>query len=318
MFIMRSVIVSFILLRGWMLMRSMVRPVLVAILVLTSMATSLQAQMLPLNLSLDSWFGVEYLFGRQDLHQRVVTVNPFQELRTRWDPRLAVLNGTIEATPVPFASARLGGAVSVASSTPEVSRNSADIDFSTGSSLSAFKGQLKSGYNSWEAAGLYHLWNGGGYRFSFAGGFRREAWLYRGDFDGLLQSENFALREEIVSNIPFIGLQTSMHFPWWKARFEVLGSWFVTKTFNQTVQRTSGFQEITGRNDEGGVLMFTMDGSCHITPTFLIGLQAQYSYQEFRGRSTVTSSTTSPYITGYRFFMNENLAAIGLNLTVVF
>jgi hypothetical protein len=293
-----------------MVMRFFAHTILALMLILIASVTSPQAQMLPLNMALDSSFGIEYLFGRQDLRHTYSPVGPFQDVRTRWDPRLAVLAGTVEVTPAPFASGRIGGAVSVAGNNVEVIRD-------TGALPDLFRWKLHSDFNSWEAAGLYHLWNGGGYRFSVTGGYRRETWLYKGDPRSPHTTEA-SLRDEFTANIPFVGLQTSMHFPWWKARFEVLGSWFVTKTFHQTVNQRHAVEVHDGEGDQGGVLLFQMEGTCHVTPNILLGLHGRYSYQEFKGRSTFTSTFPGAPLSGYGFYLIENLGAAGVNVTVVF
>jgi hypothetical protein len=294
-----------------MLMRFFTRTLLGSLLMLIFLVSSVQAQMLPLNLSLDSSFGIEYLLGRQDLrHVSPQNVATFKEFNNQWDPQMAVLSGVVEVTPFPFASGRLGGSVSVASSVREVARDRGVLpDF--------FLWNLRSAYNAWEAAGLYHLWNQDGYRFSAVGGYRRETWLYKGDSDTPL-SPNATLREEFVANIPFIGLQTAMHFPWWKARFEVLGSWFVKKTFHQSVNQNNAIEVRDGRGDQGGIMIFQMEGTGHVTPNILFGLQGRYSYQNFIGPSLVTSTYSGAPASGYKAYYNESIGSFGVNLTLVF
>ena len=60
---------------------------------------------------------------------------------------------------------------------------------------------IKPTFWSWEAAGLYHLSNEGGYRFSLVAGYRQELWRYL-TTNG--QDENSYLRDEFVSQSPFL------------------------------------------------------------------------------------------------------------------
>jgi hypothetical protein len=291
-------------------MRAVVRTVLGLLLMLAVMSTSAHSQMLPLNLAIDSSFGVEYLLGRQDLRHVDPFSSGFGEFNNQWDPQMAVLSGLVEVTPLPYVSGRLAGSISVASSPQEVNRD-------RGALPDMVRWNLRSGYNAWEAAGLYNLWNGGGYRFSALGGYRRETWLYKGD-PGPAATAGSSLREEFVANIPFIGLQTSMHFPWWKARFEVLGSWFVTKTFHQSVNHVSALEVRDGQNDDGGIMIFLMEGTTHITPNILVGISGKYSYQNFNGRSLVTSTSAGAAASGYKFYYDESVGTFGVSLSLVF
>ena len=84
-------------------------------------------------------------------------------------------------------------------------------------------------FSGWEAAGLFHLWNDGGYRFSFTAGYREEFWGAQGEGVGLFTGVSSSVREDFSSRGPFLGLQTAVFFPWWKARFEVIGSPWITK-----------------------------------------------------------------------------------------
>lgn len=295
-----------------MLMRSLIRMVLGTLPALILALGSAQAQMLPLNLALDSSFGVEYLAGRQDLRH----VSPydksgnFKEFNNQWDPQLAVLSGLVELTPFPYVSGRLAGSLSVTSNIQEVVRDRGVLP-------DLFRWTLKTGYNAWEAAGLYHLWNQGGYRFSALGGYRRETWLYTGDSDSS-PTAGASLREEFVSDIPFIGLQTAMHFPWWKARFEVLGSWFVRKTFHQSINQNNEIEVRDGRGDQGGIMIFQLEGTSHLTPNILVGLEGRYSYQNFVGPSLVSSTRSGASETAYKALFIESVGSIGLSLSLVF
>ncbi|MBI4961965.1 MAG: hypothetical protein HY913_01680 [Desulfomonile tiedjei] len=278
------------------------------VLVLTCLATPLQAQVLPWNIGLDSWFGIDFLAARQDaLYQHRLIA---REHSAEWNPRVPALSGMIEVSPFPFASARLAGSVSVGTSNVEVIR-------ATAAAPGPFRWDLKTDFREWEAAGLWHLWNGGGYRFSVTGGYRRELWLYRGDPRGT-QPAGSSLREEFRSDIPFVGLQTAMFFPFWRARFEIQGSWFMTKKVEQTVSRIDAIETVESTGDKGGIIALRMEGETNITPNVTAGLHVRYSHQEFTGSSILTSTVSGSEVAPYRFDFNENVFSFGVHAGVVF
>jgi hypothetical protein len=280
------------------------------VLIVVSMSLPARGQVLPWNIGVDSAFGLEYLFGRQDLRYNDPPLSPFRFFRAEWDPRVPVFTGMVELTPFPFASGRVAGALSVG-------KNSVPVYRATAVAPGPFKWNLRGDYTSWEAAGLCHLWNAGGYRFSITAGYRRELWVYDGEPAGL-QSPDSGLRNEFLSNIPFLGLQTAMHFPWWKARFEVQGSWFMQKKFSNRVRQDAAVEVYEGKGNTGGVIQLQMEGTAHLTPNVLFGLQARYSYTEFYGDAMVSTSFLGAESSGYEFYLGENFCAFGLNLTLLF
>jgi len=292
-----------------MLMRGRLKTALL-VLTLFVLTSPLQAQVLPWNIGVDSWFGIDFLAARQDILHRPAVVGPFHEFSAEWNPRVPALSGMVEVSPFPFASARLAGSISVGTGKGPVVRATSVI---TG----PFKWEQRTDFSSWEAAGLYHLWNGGGYRFSVTGGYRREVWLYRGDPIGL-QSPDSSLREEFRSDIPFIVLHTSMNFPFWKARFEILGSWFMTKKIQQSISQNQATEKVEGVGDKGGIILLQLEGATQIRPNVTLGLHARYSYQEFVGRSEVTTSATGALLGTHNFDYDENVLAFGANVGVVF
>jgi hypothetical protein len=290
-------------------MRSQLRMVLL-VLTLTAVASPLHAQVLPWNISVDSWFGVDFLVARQDILSRPAIGGTSREYSSEWNPRAPALSGMVEVSPFPFASARLAGSICVGSNNVPVVRD-------TGVIPGHFEWDMRTDFSAWEAAGLFHVWNSGGYRFSVTAGYRREVWLYQGDPAGR-QSADSSLREEFRSDIPFVGLQTAMNFPLWKARFEVLGSWFMTKTIEQKISLDNAAETANGKGDTGGVILFQMDGATHVRPNVTLGLYARYSYQEFIGRALLTSTISGAAERPYKFWYNENVAAFGVYAGVVF
>ena len=292
-----------------MLMRGRLKTALL-VLTLFVLASPLQAKMLPWNIGVDSWFGVDFLAARQDILYRPTLIGQFREYSAEWNPRVPALSGTVEVSPFPFASARLAGSISVATGNVPVVRGTSVLP-------GPFRWDQRTNFSSWEAAGLYHLWNGGGYRFSVTGGYRREVWIYRGDPVGS-QSPDSSLREEFRSDIPFIGLQTAMNLPFWKARFEVLGSWFMNKIIEQTISQNQATETVNGTGDKGGIIAFQMEGSALIRPNVTLGLHARYGYQEFIGKALVTTSVGGAATGSYKLDYNENVFAFGVNVGVEF
>jgi hypothetical protein len=116
---------------------------------------------------------------------------------------------------------------------------------------------VKPDFSSWEAAGLYHLWSGGGYRFSFTAGYRQQTWDYQGSPSSGAQDS--PLHDSFSSRIPFIGMQTAMFFPSWKARFEVLPP-FMNMSVSNAIQQ-GVFLSIRGQPLPGGLIELQMVGT---------------------------------------------------------
>jgi hypothetical protein len=109
-----------------------------------------------------------------------------------------------------------------------------------------------------------------------------------------------------------------MNFPFWKARFEVLGSWFMTKTIEQTISQNQATETLNGTGDNGGVIAFRMEGATQIRPNMTVGLHARYSYQEFIGKSLMTTGVAGAAISPFKLYYNENVLAIGVDVGVAF
>jgi hypothetical protein len=287
----------------------------VMVLILFAATSALYAQGLPA-ISIDSSFRLEYLLG--SLQNRYSPPNDVTVDRLKIDPspQVALLSGVVEMTPVPFASGRLAGSVSVWEQSGSLARPR-DHRLESGNTIDW---QAKPDFSQWEAAGLYHLWNTAGYRFSLTAGYRQERWKFNGEPTGFAQG---SLKDEYTSYIPFIGMQTSMLFPWWKARFEILGSPFMNKrvlnSFSGTLNGTPIGFDTDGSAKSGGLIEFQMEGSVGLSPTLFMGLNFSYTYQELYGTSTVKSVVVpdlSPI--EYRLFTTESLFRIGFDVNYVF
>jgi hypothetical protein len=287
-------------------------PVMVSILL--AAAISACAQGLP-SIAIDSSFRVEYLVGGLQSRYSPPADPTIDRLKIDLNPQVAVLSGMVEMSPMPMASGRLLGSISVWERTGSEARprdhrlDRADtIDW-----------QAKPDFTQWEAAGLYHLWNAAGYRFSFTAGYRQEKWTFNGEPTGSAQG---TLSDEYTSHIPFIGMQTSMFFPWWKARFEVLGSPFmskqVTSSTSGTLNGSIGFQT-QGKANSGGMIELQMDGSVGLSPVLFLGINACYTYQELYGTSTVRSQASPELVpVEYRLYTSESMFRIGFDVNVLF
>lgn len=288
-------------------MRTFTSVSLFAILILTASASAIQAQDVPFGM-VDSSFRMEFLFGRQSHKLSDDKSGTFSRFGADFDPRVALLSGTVEVSPFPLISGRFAGGISVFERSGSVNRNN---QFDPNNVVARWSVEPDVGY--WELAGLYHLWNGGGYRFSCTAGYRREVWKYHGESVGSIS--NAQLRDEFASQVPFLGLQTAMFFPNWRARFEVLGSAFMNEKVSSRLQLGSFFTNIQGTINQGGLLEFQMEGNVAVTQYVWCGLHARYTYQELRGEVT---ADTGAIQTSLDLATSDNYLTVGLDLTVVF
>jgi len=320
---------------------------IVAILfILTCTAAPLCAQTFLRNTAVDSSFRIEYLFGRQTLGREFLDSSyghtfyrsffggnwegrdpdPIDRLRIDFGPSLPIFEGTVEVTPFRSVSGRVVGSMSVLETSgwftlvsgPAPARIFWLDDPPPTISSAELANVIKPTFRSWEAAGLYHLSNEGGYRYSIVAGYRQESWTYRVDGN---QDDNSYLRDEFVSQSPFLGLQTAMFFPWWKARFEVLGSPFMTKKISHTARDQGYFQQLDGTWHKGGFIEFQTEGTVNVTPSTWLGLFVRYTYEELRGevKGTRASPFTSVHETiPYDFYTVKSMASFGFNFSYVF
>ena len=158
---------------GEWILRNFTALSLLAVLVLIASVTAVEAQVTPYGI-IDSSFRVEFLFGNQKLRYANAESTSFG--RASFDPRVPLLAGMIEVSPFPSVSGRFAGAISILEKSGSVSRTTGSSDI--------IRWDVEPDVGSWELAGLYHLWNGGGYRYSLTAGYRREEWKYRGESVG--------------------------------------------------------------------------------------------------------------------------------------
>jgi hypothetical protein len=293
--------------------------VVTVLLTLLLSAPALHAQwFMPKRLAIDSAFRMEFLFGSQMLRSTDGDLTPVNALKVVHNPRVPVLAGTVEVSPFQLISGRISGSISVLepdiTSTRGVVNVVEPLTHNVIRPISQFVTQPD--YQSWEAAGMFHLHKGGGYRFSVLAGYRQSTWHYHGE----LGNESGArLRDSFSSNIPFLGMQTAMFFPWWKARFEVLGSPFMNTSSSIALQRNGVFAEQNVETDEGGLIEFRVEGTVSLLTNFWAGVFACYHHQELYGRSTGRSVTQLIAPANLNnFYTRESFTSLGLNLGLVY
>ncbi|MGO9566506.1 MAG: hypothetical protein ACLP5H_03085 [Desulfomonilaceae bacterium] len=286
--------------------------------ILAGLASPVRAEAPAWNIQVDSSFRAEYLFGRQIVRHLDPKVPDVSRFVANYDPQLTVLAGTIEITPLPAISGRLAGSISVLESTSAQVRSVSSVIPSTAPFFPTDKWEwdVKPNFSSWEAAGLYHLWSGGGYRFSFTAGYRQDTWDYRGTpSNGAADSP---LHDSFSAHIPFIGMQTAMFFPSWKARFEMLGSPFMNMSVSNALQRGSFALQFDGNLYKGGMVELQMAGDVNLAANVLIGLYGRYAYQELYGLSSGTGEAAGLGPSPYTVFVGGSFGTVGLDVTVIF
>ena len=292
---------------------------LVMVLVPMFLGSSSLAQGLPLGLVVDSSCQIDFLFGQQTFGRQIrsnpedpsskITGDILDALRLDLTTRLPVVDAMVELGSYRSFSARLRGISSFLESDSWTKVGKGP------DTAKEFEARLKPEMRAWEAAGLYHLSWGGPYRFSIVGGYRQEYWKF------LRQEAGFggeAMDYRHTSRIPFFGLQTSMSFPWWKARMEVIGSPFMTKLVYFYARNPNHFMHIDGTWRDGGLLEVNVDGSMYVSPSVTLGLSLRYCYEELRGEVTGERSYSTHEVWPYDYYTVQNLAYVGFIAGVIF
>ncbi|MGC8660024.1 MAG: hypothetical protein ACP5U1_13220 [Desulfomonilaceae bacterium] len=296
-------------------MKRLVLTIPVIILCVTCTTLPLRAQWLPRNFTADTSLRAEYLLGTQTLasynNNILNTPNPLQLLRTDFKDNLFVLDGVAEVTPsrTPSLSGRARGSVSIFNPTKT-------IILPQGPGGTELSSPITPKFWFWEAAGLYNFYENI-YRYSLVGGYRQDTWSYPSSNQGT--SSYF--QQSFVSQIPFIGLQTLMCCPTWKARFEILGSLFEARKVCFSARDQAATMQLDGNLSEGGFLELQAEGNVNISPVTWAGLYVQYTYESLRGQLTGVSpvATGTSYVpTPYNYYTLRNIWILGLNCNVHF
>jgi|GEM_PF-580260 len=285
----------------------------VVVVAVLGMVSSLHAQSLPFNLGLDSEIRMGYLLGQQTLKGSSQEVaDPKFDYRVDHGPSIIVMGATGEVSPVPFFSGRIGGYISVWEYPTANDRSTEFPDASNAKLPWDVTPDLK----SWEIAGLVHLSRGGGYRFSAVGGYREEFWDYVGVPTGG-QADPAFMRDEFNNHVPFFGLQTALFFPWWKARCEVTGSWFMRQEIFSIVQNRDDYVQYTGTLDSGGQVEVNFEGTATLISNFRLGAYGRYRYQELQGHAIGIENNPGTR-RAFKLFTEQNYGVVGLTVNLVF
>lgn len=290
-------------------MKRVVATYVFVFLVAAVLAGGAQAQWLPWNMAVDSSFRVGYLFGRQDFRFDNPSTSPFGRVRFEFNPTMPIFEGVCEISCYNMVSGRLSGVLGARGARLAVAR---DLD-ATGEIAGAWK--VSPDVKSWEAAGLFHLFKGAGYRFSLVAGYRQEFWRYRGEpLENLASTASY--REEFTSSIPFLAMQTAVSYPWWKASFEIVGSPVMSKRILSELNNGEGVSaSYHGWVDHGGLIEVLIDGTVAVSSRMRVGIYARYTYVELDGEiSSNLSGTSHPQF----MYVGEDFATFGLDLSMIF
>lgn len=285
--------------------RFVVKALLVGV-IFSCWAVTGAAEEMPVNIGIDSSFRVEFLFGRNTILYKDALATGYSYWRMDHGPRAPLLSGVVEVSPFHRLSARVAGSIIVVPGSWLFEYTSQDPETTYWS--------ISPGFQHWEAAGLYHLWMGGGYRFSLVGGFRQEWWKFAGG-PTLYKERLNSFREDLDTRIPFFGLQTAVFYPWWKARFELRGSPFMSKLIYAEIATGPRQVEYRGSAEDGGLIEFDLEATVMVTTNFRAGVHLRYSYQELHGETSRNDGGTERF---QDVFATESFGLIGLNLTLVF
>jgi hypothetical protein len=273
-------------------------------------APCLQAESLPLDIAVDSSLRVEFLFGSQAVRSALkdsATTDFDFLMRLDSTLRLPVLSGTVEVSPLTFISGRLAGSTSILEQEGKFQR------LTTRSAESVFN--AKPSYTSLEAAGLCHLWKSDGYRFSITAGYRADSISLAGVGVPGISGVNLSSRDDSAIYAPFLGLQSAVFFPWWKARCELLGSPLMLKKISGSVIRSDSTVTYYG-SGQGGLLEVQLEGTAYLTRSVFVGVHFRYTSQESNGE--FTRQDNGLLIGRFPMYTDDSLAMVGLDITVIF
>ena len=81
--------------------------------------------------------------------------------------------------------------------------------------------------------------------------------------------------------------------------------------------------QLDGNLTQGGFIELQMDGNINVTPNGLMGVYAQYSYEQLKGELTGTSvdgdgSIVTYVTTSYNFYTLKSIWTLGLSGSILF
>lgn len=256
----------------------------------------------------DTSVGVGYLFGSQTT--RIQGLKPLNGSAPTLqnDPHMGLVSGSFELNPIWLFSGRATGGMSFYEGHTDLSRQSR---FTV---TQVYPWSVKPDYTTWELAGLIHLWQGAGYRFSAVGGYREELWKYVGDPSGE-QTAGSTLREDVKLFVPFVALQTAMYQPWWKARVQVMGSNFMDRQIYSRSTTGTTLALFDGSAKRGGMVEMLFEGTAAFSSFMRMGLFGKYSFTELKGEAT---TNVDGAIDEHDIEATDNVGTVGVNFTVIF
>lgn len=250
--------------------------------------------------------------------------NPNEALDTSFNNTMLLLDAVVEVSPMPAFSARMRGNVSVTSTQNDITLGAGpygpgQTDNTLPPAFPNLTSTIKPQYWSWEAAGQYNMSYEAGYRFGLVGGYRYESQSYLPVDD---HGGSSYISADFISQIPFLGLQTSFISPFWKARFEILGSPFMTKKLSHSARGSGAFMELDGSMTNGGFLEVQAEGSIAIAPNTWLGVFTQGTFEELKGEvwgRSVDGNGAGTYVpSSYNFYAKKGIWLLGLNCSLVF
>ena len=81
--------------------------------------------------------------------------------------------------------------------------------------------------------------------------------------------------------------------------------------------------QLDGSLTQGGFIELQMDGNINVTPNGLMGVYAQYSYEQLKGELTGTSKDGDRFSNGYlttsyNFYTLKSIWTLGLSGSILF
>ena len=283
----------------------------VLLLVLGVTVSSAHGQFLPWNIPVNSSFRVGYLYGSQVVSS---AVDPVHDVQLDISFGFPILSGALEFSPINPLSVRLIGDVSVYGQ-----QNIIYGPWWTAPPVPTAPPGLYSnarpGFVGVEAAALFDVWRPAGHRFGVVGGWRREYWWYNDEGTNDVTAAVYS-RDNVTSNVPFVGLCAEMAYPGWRSTFEFLTSRFIYKTINGSVSQLLNYGEYHCAAQDGVLLEARVHGMTNITDNLLLGLYGRYAYQNVSGvfdglKDSVVTRSLDVHVV-------ENALTLQLQLTLFF
>lgn len=275
-------------------------------------AIAVFGQALPPYISVEPSLRVGYLFGVHSFQDAFAPMDGQERYSIDLDFKMPVIMGIVDISPIYLASGRFSGTTSFGAPSRSLHKSAWD------ESPSAPEGQdldARGGFWSWEALGLLHVWRGEGHRFSITAGYRQENWYYSGEKTTQGNSNAWS-RDDLLTSGPLLGLETSLMYPGWTSRFEILLSHFMNKNIQSSFNQAGWISGHEGRAQNGALVEARLHGAANVTPRLLVGLYGRYTIAELSGTFSMKTSgnTTGSYDT----HMGESFIILGSDVTILF